>query len=95
MFYSRAAQKLAEVEDQQLNERRVRLRKICGAAMMLLAICFFMLFWTLDPPEESKLAFLLVLIAVLLLLAAVIILAMIDVRLTRQLRSRGDKQDMQ
>src|SRR5688500_14457860 len=76
MFYSRAAERLSEVEDQRLNRRRIRLRKVCGMAMILLAICFFMLFWTFSP-EDSPAAYLLMLLAVFMLLAAIIVLAMI------------------
>jgi UDP-N-acetylmuramyl pentapeptide phosphotransferase/UDP-N-acetylglucosamine-1-phosphate transferase len=87
MFYSKAAHRLAEVEDQRLNQRRIRLRRVCGLAMFLLAICFFTLFWTFDL-EQSRLAFALMMLAVMILLAAVLILAMIDVRLTYRLRQR-------
>ena len=90
MFYSRAAERLAEVEEQQLNQRRVRLRRICGFAMLLLAVCFFTLFWTFDP-EQSRVAFALMMLAVLILLATVVILALIDVRLTYRLRQQRDK----
>ena len=92
MFYSRAAERLAGVEDQRLNLRRVRLRRICGFVMLLLAICFFTLFWTFDP-EQSAVPFAMMMIAVMILLAAVLILAMIDVRLTYQLRQRKNNQD--
>ena len=87
LFYSRAAAKLATVENDHLNQRRIRLRKVCGFAMMLLAICFLTLFWTFQP-DDSPLAYLLMILAVMLLLLAVVILALIDMRLTLQLRRR-------
>jgi Na+/H+ antiporter NhaD/arsenite permease-like protein len=92
LFYSRAAVRLAEVEDQRLNHRRITLRKVCGFVMLLLAICFLTLFWTFRP-DDSPMAYLLMMLAVMLLLAAVVILALIDMRLTMHLRSRR-KQDV-
>lgn len=93
MFYSRAAQRLEDVEGQRLNLRRVRLRKIAGFIMMLLAICFFTLFWTFDPDHATG-AFVLMALSVFILLAAVVVLAMIDLRLTWQLRDRARRDQL-
>jgi hypothetical protein len=85
MFYSRAAQKLGAVEDQQINVRRSRLRRIGGFAMFLLAVFLFAGFHTVDA-KASPLAFMLVWIAVFLLLFVIVVLALVDVRLTGRLR---------
>lgn len=91
MFYSRAAQRLGDVEGQRLNLRRVRLRKITGFIMILLATCFFTLFWTFDPNHAPG-AFVLMALAVLVLLGAIVVLAMIDLRLTWQIRRRTQRE---
>jgi UDP-N-acetylmuramyl pentapeptide phosphotransferase/UDP-N-acetylglucosamine-1-phosphate transferase len=82
LVYSRAAHQLHGVEEAHYNARRVRLRRFGGAIMLVLAICFAMLFWM----ETDSAAFLLVLMAVLLLVAVILILAMIDLRLTWRMR---------
>jgi hypothetical protein len=87
MFYSQAAQRLAAIEDPVLNHRRVRMRKLCGLAMTLLAVCFSLLIWTIEP-KTSPISAILLLSAVFVLLAVVIYLALLDVRLTRQLHEK-------
>ena len=46
MFYSRMAEKLAPIEEQQINRRRSRLRRIGGFFMFLLAVFLFAGFHT-------------------------------------------------
>ncbi len=82
LVYSRAAHQLRGVEEAYYNARRIRLRRWGGATMLLLAICFALLFWM--SPET--LAFNLVLLAVLILVGLILILAMIDLRLTWRMR---------
>lgn len=84
MFYSRAAHKLSGVEPDQRNATRIRLRRVGGAFMFMLAIAFFVGFqpyvW------ESHLATLVVWMVVLLLLLGIVVLGLLDLRLTLQLR---------
>ncbi len=84
MFYSRAAHHLQGLENDLLNLRRIRLRRIGGFIMFLLAIAFFVLFqpyvW------DSSMGALGMLLVVMFLLLALVVLALIDLRLTWQLR---------
>jgi hypothetical protein len=82
LFYPNAAHRLAGLEESHINRRRILLRRINGLAMLLLAVCFFMLFWTVTRSP----AILLVLVGVLLLLILILVLALIDLRLTWRLR---------
>src|SRR5215213_4694385 len=82
MFYSRAAHNLAGVEADALNLRRIRLRRVGGFMMFLLAVTFFIGF---QPyVESSRGAFLGVWILVMFLLLAIVVLGLIDLRLTWQ-----------
>ncbi len=87
LFYSRAAQGLAGIEQERINRLRVGLRRIGGVLMILLAVLFFVGFNTFDPQENPD-AFVATWITVLLLLATILVLALIDVRLTFKLRKR-------
>jgi Na+/H+ antiporter NhaD/arsenite permease-like protein len=87
MFYSRAAHRLAGVEEQKTNARRRRLRQVNGLVMMLLAIAFFAGFYTFDP-DRAPTGFMLTWLAALALLAIVVALALVDVRMTVDLRRR-------
>jgi hypothetical protein len=88
LFYSRAAHRLAGVEDQRLNGRRVALRRVGGVAMLLLGAFFFAGFYALDEPQWSRGVLTGVWLTVFALLVVIVILAMIDLRLTSQLRQR-------
>jgi hypothetical protein len=88
LFYSRAAAKLSDIEDQRLNSRRVFLRRIGGVAMLLLGGFFFAGFYGLDDPHWSRGALMGVWLTVFVLLILVIVLAMFDLRLTYRLRGR-------
>ena len=92
LFYSRAAARLAALEEKQANWRRIRLRRICGGAMFLLAVGLYSGFHAVDVAGNPK-AFLAVWLAVLLLLFAVVVLALADVRLTARLRRRHDGEN--
>lgn len=85
LFYSKAASNLAALEEQRLNARRVRLRRIGGVVMLLLAVAFFALFNSVDPQRTPR-PFLLLLASVFTLLAILIALALVDIRLTWKLR---------
>ena len=92
MFYSTAAAKLGSIENEQLNLKRIRLRRVGGFVMLLLAVAFFMLFYTFDSKEQAE-EFILTLLAVLLLLCMILVLGLIDLRLTLKLRRSIRKQD--
>jgi hypothetical protein len=94
LFYSRAAHGLAGYERDRLNVRRIRLRRVGGVVMLLLAVGFYLGFYAADPDRHPRL-FAWVWMGVLLLLVVIVVLAMIDVRLTlvlrNDLRARPDK----
>jgi hypothetical protein len=85
MFYSTAAVKLGEVEPHPLNVLRIRLRRVGGFFMLLLAVCFFALFFTVDLSRPTYSAFF-VFLATFLVLGTIVVLALIDLRLTWKLR---------
>src|SRR5438552_18569831 len=82
IFYSPAAHRLGGIEEHQFNRLRVRLRRVNGVAMMLLAVAFYAACYTITQPAPA----LMVSLAILLLLVIVIVLAWADVRLTAKLR---------
>ena len=85
MFYSEAASRLAQVEGEAVNRRRVRLRRLNGLMMFLLAVFFFAGFFAVDLDRPTVAFFVVWLIAMFLLLA-IVVLAVIDVRLTLKLK---------
>ena len=87
LFYSRAAHDLAEIEQRPANRQRVRLRQAGGVVMILLGVLFFTGFYGVDA-ETAPGAFATVWLAVFALLVAIMVLALIDMRLTTQLRRR-------
>ena len=94
MFYSRAAANLGGVEDAALNERRIRMRRIGGFVMLLLAVAFFMLFYTFDSDDQAV-QFVVTLLAVLVLLCMILVLGLIDLRLTMKLRRSVRDRNLQ
>jgi drug/metabolite transporter (DMT)-like permease len=87
MFYSRAATNLSGIERQDTNRRRHRLRQVGGGIMLLLAVCMYAGFNTVDPQTNPS-PFVIVWMTVFVLLLVTVILAMIDLRLTWKLRHR-------
>lgn len=87
MFYSRAATRLAGVEDDSANKRRQRLRQLNGFTMFLLAVGVYAGLNTVDPHSAPS-AFVTVWLAVFALLLVIVLLAMFDLRLTWRLRHR-------
>jgi hypothetical protein len=89
LFHSTAARKLGAVENERANLQRVRLRRLCGFFMLVLAACLYIGFRTLDRPElshrDGAIAMAWLGVAVLLLFL-VVVLAILDVRLTNRLR---------
>ena len=94
MFYSRAAANLGSVEDAVLNAKRIRMRRVGGFVMLLLAVAFFMLFYTFDSDDQAM-QFIVTLLAVLVLLCMILVLGLIDLRLTLRLRRSARKRDSQ
>jgi hypothetical protein len=84
LFYSHAADKLAAIEAPVANQRRRRLRRLNGAAMLLLAVLLYAGLYT----EENPRAFMLVWLGVCVLLAIIVVLGIADVWLTAKLRRR-------
>ena len=92
MFYSRAATNLGSIENQELNAKRIRMRRVGGFVMLLLSVAFFALFYTFDSdtqPRESAAT----LLAVLVLLCMILALGLIDLRLTMKLRRSVRNRD--
>jgi hypothetical protein len=90
LFYSRAARRLEKIEDARVNLSRVRLRRVNGGIMLLLAVAFFIgsQAWL----QSSAAGFIVVWLAVLALMLAILLLALLDLRLTWKLhlaRRRG------
>ena len=84
MFYSRAAHNLQGVENEALNLRRIRLRRVGGFVMFCLAVAFFIGF---QPYVWNSGAVALgIWMLVMLLLLAIVVLGLVDLRLTWQLR---------
>jgi len=85
MFYSKAAEGLGQVEEQRINNHRIRLRRVGGAVMLVLAALMYIGWYavSLDPPTVAAAG---VWLAVLVLLALLSVLAMVDMRLTFRLR---------
>lgn len=87
LFYSRAAEGLADVEDERLNRRRARLRRVGGAIMLVLAVGLYVGFNAADEQVRPTL-FVGVWSAVMILMLVLVGLALVDVRLTARLRKQ-------
>lgn len=92
LFYSRAAQALAEFEAERLNRRRNRLRRFGGAVMLLLGAGLYIGFRAADT-DNQPIRFVVSWIVNMALMATLVVLALLDVRLTARLRRRCGKQD--
>jgi UDP-N-acetylmuramyl pentapeptide phosphotransferase/UDP-N-acetylglucosamine-1-phosphate transferase len=93
LFYSRAAQGLSGIEQERLNRRRIRLRRIGGLVMLLLAAGFYLGFYGFEPERRPR-AFVGVWMAVIVLLGVLVLLALIDVRLTLRIRDSRRHQGL-
>jgi len=87
LFYSRAAQRLSGIEEERLNLRRMRLRRIGGAVMLLLAAGLYLGFYAASEQVRPTL-FVVVWCAVMILMVLLVLLALLDVRLTYRLRGQ-------
>lgn len=90
LFYSRAATRLQGLEEQALNRRRVRLRRVGGFSMFLLGVAFFAGSYTFDETKQPT-PFVVSWLVVLLLLMVLTVSALLDLRITMQLRRRSRK----
>jgi hypothetical protein len=95
LFYSKAAKRLAGIEPAPHNTLRVMLRRICGAAMVLLGIGFYAGFNAVDENRHPGI-YLAVWMGSMLLLLLIFGLVAADIHLTRKLRRKqreisGDK----
>ncbi len=87
LFNSQAAQRLTPLESPASNDRRLRLRRVGGFLMILLAMLLYIGAAVVDW-QAPTLWFVITWLAVMLLLVAIVLLALIDLRLTRQLRQK-------
>jgi O-antigen/teichoic acid export membrane protein len=85
LFSSTAARKLAAFEPNRRNSLRVVLRRVCGAALFLLAVACFAGFNTVNDRQNPG-AYVAVWSAALVLLLIIIILVGIDIFLTFKLK---------
>lgn len=91
MFYTHAADNLASVEASAVNRRRVRLRRVGGFAMILLALLFYYGVNALEYRNAAAAAWFL--FAVLALMMVIIALGLYDLRLTNRIRRAQHRQD--
>jgi hypothetical protein len=91
LFYSRAAERLAQIEAQRANARRVRLRRVNGAAMICLAVLLYVGARGVDPDLRPR-TFLAIWLAAFAVLLVIVVLGLADVRLTFTLR-KGLRKD--
>ena len=87
LFYSRAAFNLSAIENQSLNRRRVALRRVGAAIMLLLALGIAIGSYSFDT-EHPTFGFLVTWLLVMGLVMAMVILGLMDLRLTLKLRRR-------
>lgn len=88
LFASRAAHRLGALETANANLTRVRLRRINGAAMILLAVMLYLGTHIVDPQQRPQI-FVIAWLCVIGLLLLIVTLALIDLRLTNDLRRRS------
>ncbi|HET6249679.1 MAG TPA: hypothetical protein VFE47_18465 [Tepidisphaeraceae bacterium] len=85
LFYSKAAHRLEAIEAASANRRRIRLRRVNGAAMILLAILIYVAIGAVDF-DSHRYLFLILWTGIIMVLFIVVLLALVDVRLTMKLR---------
>jgi hypothetical protein len=87
LFNSKAAKRLDGIEGQAANNRRDRLRRLNGLAMLPLALGFYAGFKI--NPKVHPIIFLCLWTIVMILVVFVVVLAIIDLRLTSRLRRKS------
>ncbi|MDB5290239.1 MAG: hypothetical protein JWL69_1480 [Phycisphaerales bacterium] len=91
LFYSRAAERLAHIEADHANTRRVRLRRANGAAMICLAVLLYAGARVVDADLNPR-TFVAVWLGAFAVLLVIVVLGLADVRLTFTLR-KGLRKD--
>jgi peptidoglycan/LPS O-acetylase OafA/YrhL len=91
LLYSPAARRLSGIESGPRNILRVRLRRANGLVMMLLAVAFYALMYTVR--DDDSRAFGWVTLCIIVLLSVMMVLALIDIHLTRKLRQERRKRE--
>ena len=89
LLRARTARGLVGLEQALLNSRRIFLRRLCGALMLLLAGMLYLMLVVLNPGDHPG-YFVVLLLVNLLLLLSLSSLALLDMRLTFQLRRSMD-----
>jgi len=92
LFYSRAAEKLALIEDSSLNLRRVRLRRTSGLLLIVLGMLLYAGSYSLDW-DKPTVWFLVIWLGVMVLVGVVTLLALLDLRLTQKLRHSRKREE--
>jgi hypothetical protein len=87
LFYSKAAAKLASFESPAKNTLRIRLRRLCGAAMVLLGAAFYAGFNAVDDRRHPAI-YLAVWMASMFLLLLIVGLVAADIHLTKTIRRK-------
>jgi peptidoglycan/LPS O-acetylase OafA/YrhL len=90
LFYSNAARRLAGIEPAADNLLRNRLRRLCGASLVLLAAAIYAGFNAIDEHRHPGL-YLTVWMAAMVLLLIICALVATDIRLTHKLRQKKDQ----
>jgi O-antigen/teichoic acid export membrane protein len=86
IFYSRAAHRLAKLEDRRINLSRIRCRRAAGGLLALMGMLIFVGSQPRFEPHTHPRTYMSIWMVVMLLLLAVVVLAMVDLRLTLRLR---------
>lgn len=92
LFYSRAAHRLGEVEQAGRNLARIRLRRINGFVLLLMAFTMFAGFYTVDTSQKT--AFVVTWVAVMFLFLLMLILVSVDLWLFARLRRDQRRQKL-
>ncbi len=92
LFYSKAAERLAVIEDNALNIRRVRLRRTSGFFLILLGMLLYIGSYSVDW-DTPTVWFLVTWVSVIVLVGLVTLLALLDVRLTSKLRHSRKREE--
>ena len=85
LFYSRGAHRLAQIENERVNQARIRLRRFGAAVMILLAIAFAVGYYGTNVREPTA-RFAIAWGCVAILMPVMLGIGLADLRLTRKLR---------
>jgi UDP-N-acetylmuramyl pentapeptide phosphotransferase/UDP-N-acetylglucosamine-1-phosphate transferase len=85
LFYSRAAHRLGGIENERINQARIRLRRMGAGVMILLAIAFAVGYYGTNVREPTP-RFAIAWGCVLVLLPVMVGIGLADLRLTRKLK---------